>query len=407
MPSAFDVLAERGFVAQCTHPGELPKLLAEKKVSFYAGFDPTADSLHAGHLLPIMAMAHLQRAGHRPIALVGGATAMVGDPTGKDEMRSMLSVGTIDANIRCIKAQLSRFLDFSNDRALIVNNGDWIRPLNYVEFLREIGVHFSVNRMLTAECFKQRMEKGLTFLEFNYMIMQAYDFLHLNRKFGCVLQVGGDDQWSNILAGADLIRRKEQKEAYGLTFNLIMTADNKKMGKTEKGAVWLDAEKTSPYEYYQYWRNVHDRDVEKFLCFFTFLPMAEISKLAALKDNEINEAKKTLAFEATKIVHGEAEAEKAKMAAQSLFEGGSIGGAIPASEFTLQPNTVVIDLFLAAGLIESKSEGRKLIAQGGLSVNGKPVIAHDAPVSREMADGKGVIVLKKGKKSFHHLKIVG
>ncbi|MFH0921967.1 MAG: tyrosine--tRNA ligase [Fibrobacterota bacterium] len=405
MASAFDVLKERGFVAQCTHEKELPALLAEKKVSFYVGFDPTADSLHAGHLLPIMAMAHLQRAGHRPIALVGGATAMVGDPTGKDEMRSMLSVENIDANIGCIKAQLSRFLDFSNDRALMVNNGDWIRPLNYVEFLREIGVHFSVNRMLTAECFKQRMEKGLTFLEFNYMIMQAYDFLHLNRKYGCVLQVGGDDQWSNILAGADLIRRKDQKEAYGLTFNLIMTADNKKMGKTEKGAVWLDANRTSPYDYYQYWRNVHDKDVEKFLCFFTFLSLDEIKKLAALKDNEINEAKKRLAFEATSIVHGKEAAEKARVAAQSLFEGGNEGGAIPSSEFNLQPDTQVIDLFIASGLIDSKSEGRKLIAQGGLSVNANAVTAHDAPVSHEMTDKNGVIVLKKGKKNFHHLKI--
>ncbi|MBL8026754.1 MAG: tyrosine--tRNA ligase, partial [Fibrobacteres bacterium] len=294
MSTAYDILKKRGFLAQLTHEKEIIELFASKKLTFYAGFDPTADSLHVGHLLPIMAMAHMQRQGHRPIALLGGATAMIGDPTGKDEMRNMLSTETIDGNIKAIGKQMAHFLDFSEGKAVLVNNGDWIRPINYVSFLREIGVHFSVNRMLTAECFKQRLEKGLTFLEFNYMLLQAYDFLHLNREYGCILEVGGDDQWSNILAGADLIRRKEHKDAFGLTFNLIMTSDGRKMGKTEKGAVWLDPARTSPYDYYQYWRNVQDADTVRFLNLFTFLPDEEIAKLATLKDQEINEAKKIL-----------------------------------------------------------------------------------------------------------------
>jgi tyrosyl-tRNA synthetase len=406
MNSAYDTLSERGFIAQLSHENEIKELLKNKKVVFYAGFDPTADSLHAGSLLPIMAMSHLQRAGHKPIALVGGATAMVADPTGKDEMRAMLSTGAIDANIVKIKAQLSCFLDFGQGGAIMVNNADWIRPLNYVEFLREIGVHFSVNRMLTAECFRQRMEKGLTFYEFNYMLLQAYDFLILNRKYGCVLQVGGDDQWSNILAGADLIRRKDQKEAFGMTFNLITTSGGKKMGKTEKGAVWLDPAKTPPYEYFQYWRNVEDESVVKFLNFFTYLETAEILKLSKLKGEELNEAKKVLAFEATKIVHGKEEAEKAKKAAESLFEGGGDAGSIPVTEFPLNAGTTVLDLFLAAKLISSKSEGRKLIAQAGLSVNDEAVKSHGMPATQSLVNEKGVIVLKKGKKSYHYIKVV-
>jgi len=406
MPSAFETLNERGFIAQLTHEKEIPELLKNKKIAFYAGFDPTADSLHVGHLLPIMAMSHLQRAGHKPIALVGGATAMVADPTGKDEMRAMLSTEAIDANIVSIKAQLSRFLDFSAGGAILVNNADWIRPLNYIEFLREIGVHFSVNRMLTAECFRQRMEKGLTFYEFNYMLLQAYDFLVLNRKYGCLLQVGGDDQWSNILAGADLIRRKDQKEAFGMTFNLITTSSGKKMGKTEKGAVWLDPARTPPYEYFQFWRNVDDGDVMKFLNFFTYLDAAELSNLAKLKGEGLNEAKKVLAFEATKIVHGQAEAEKAKKAAESLFEGGGEAGNIPVTEFALNADATVLDLFLAAKLISSKSEGRKLIQQAGLSVNNEPVKSHDTPVTKALSGDKGVVVLRKGKKAYHHIKLV-
>ncbi len=406
MSSAFDELSERGFIAQLTHEDEIRDLLKNHKVVFYAGFDPTADSLHVGHLLPIMAMSHLQRAGHKPIALVGGGTAMIGDPTGKEEMRQMLTTEGIDSNILSIKTQLAHFIDFSNDHAILVNNGDWIREINYVEFLREIGVHFSVNRMLTAECFKMRMEKGLSFLEFNYMLLQAYDFLLLNRKYGCTLQVGGDDQWSNILAGADLIRRKEQKEVYGMTFKLITTSSGKKMGKTEKGAVWLDPRKTSPYEYFQYWRNVDDGDVIKFLNLFTYLERAELDRLSQLKGEELNEAKKILAFEATKIVHGEEEALKAKMAALSLFEGGGDTGNVPETEFKLVPETTVLDLFLAAGLISSKSDGRKLIQQSGLTMNNDILKKHDTSVTMESANNDGLIVLKKGKKSYHNIRLV-
>ena len=303
--SVFDVLKERGFIAQLSHEDEIRELLEKEKVTFYIGFDPTADSLHVGHFIALMAMAHMQRAGHRPIALLGGGTGMIGDPSGKDSMRKMLTPEFIQHNIDCFRKQMARFIDFSDGKALMVNNADWLLGLNYIQMLREVGVHFSVNRMLTAECYKKRWEKGLTFFEFNYMIMQAYDFYILHDKYGCLMELGGDDQWSNMIAGVELIRRKEQKPAFCMTFNLLTTADGRKMGKTEKGALWLDPEKTSPYEFYQYWRNIDDADVEKCLCLLTFLPMDEIRKLAAYKDEKINEAKKVLAYEVTKLVHGQ------------------------------------------------------------------------------------------------------
>ncbi len=311
--NALDILKERGFIAQVTFEDELYKAFDEGMVTFYTGFDPTADSLHIGHYIPIMAMAHLQRAGHRPIALMGGGTGMIGDPSGKSDLRKMMTVETVDHNVSCIKKQMAKFLDFDSGRenaAIIANNADWLRNLNYIDFLREVGSLFSVNRMLTAECYKQRMEKGLTFLEFNYMIMQSYDFLELFKRYGCILQAGGDDQWSNMLSGADLIRRKEQKPAFALTFKLLLTSDGRKMGKTEKGALWLDPNRTSPYEFYQYWRNVDDADVEKCLALLTFLPMDEVRRLGALKDAAINEAKRVLAYEVTKLIHGEEEARQ-------------------------------------------------------------------------------------------------
>ena len=323
--NALDILKERGFIAQVTFEDELYKAFDEGMVTFYTGFDPTADSLHIGHYIPIMAMAHLQRAGHRPIALMGGGTGMIGDPSGKSDLRKMMTVETVDHNVSCIKKQMAKFLDFDSGRenaAIIANNADWLRSLNYIDFLREVGSLFSVNRMLTAECYKQRMERGLTFLEFNYMIMQSYDFLELFKRYGCTLQAGGDDQWSNMLSGADLIRRKEQKPAFALTFKLLLTSDGRKMGKTEKGALWLDPNRTSPYEFYQYWRNVDDADVEKCLALLTFLPMDEVRRLGALKDAAINEAKRVLAFEVTKLIHGEEEAVKARIAAGEKNELG-------------------------------------------------------------------------------------
>ncbi len=405
MNNSFEILKNRGFIAQLSHEDEIINKLSNDKLSFYAGFDPTADSLHVGHLLPIMAMAHMQRSGHRPIALVGGGTALIGDPTGKQEMRKMLTKEDIAHNIVSIKSQLSHFIDFSFDNALVVNNGDWLNGLNYIDFLRDIGVHFSVNRMLTAECFKIRLEKGLTFLEFNYMLFQAYDFLHLRREYNCTLQVGGDDQWSNILAGVDLIRRKEHKEAFGMTFQLITTSDGKKMGKTEKGAVWLDPKRTTPYDYYQYWRNVQDADTIKFVNLFTFLPMDEIKRLEQLQGEEINEAKKILAFEATSIVHGRAEAEAARNAANSLFGSGGESAAIPTIAFNVKNDSSILDLFISADLIKSKSEGRKLISQSGLSVNNKPLSTHEMAVSVDLVGEDGYINLRKGKKAFCRVKL--
>lgn len=403
--TVLDTLKERGFIQQLTHEDEIAELLAKEKITFYIGFDPTADSLHVGHFLGMMVMAHMQRAGHRPVCLIGGGTAMVGDPSGKTDMRKMMTQDTIKHNGERFKKQMQHFIDFNDGKALLLNNADWLLGLNYVDFLRNIGVHFSVNRMLTAECFKQRLEKGLSFLEFNYMLMQAYDFLELNRRCGCVMQMGGDDQWSNILAGADLIRRKESKPAYGLTFTLLTTSDGRKMGKTEKGALWLDGEKTSPYDFYQYWRNVNDADVAKCLALLTFLPMDEVHRLGALKDKEINIAKKTLAFEVTKLVHGQQEAEKAQQGAEALF-GGS-GALDNAPTVTIGSDMVgekLIDVLAHTGIVSSKSEGRRLIQQGGLYIGESKIIDLDFLLSADLFDNNSLLV-RKGKKSYHRIVI--
>lgn len=401
--NVMDVLRERGFIAQTVYEDDLYKMLGSEKVTFYVGFDPTADSLHIGHYIPIMAMAHMQRAGHRPIALMGGATGLVGDPSGKSELRKMLTREDVNHNVECIKKQMSRFLDFSDDKALIVNNADWLTNLNYIDFLREVGVHFSVNRMLTAECYKQRMEKGLTFLEFNYMLMQSYDFLELFRRYGCRVEMGGDDQWSNILSGADLIRRKEREPAFAMTFKLLLTHDGRKMGKTEAGALWLDPAKTTPYAFYQYWRNVDDQDVEKCLALLTFLPMDEVRRLGALQGSEINEAKKVLAYEVTKLVHGEEEAQAAAKASEALFGAGAMAGAVPTTEIsTLEGCKRVIDLMVKAGLCKSLGEGRRLIAGGGVYVNDDKVTEPDQEVSEKDFGAEGLMI-RKGKKAFHRI----
>ncbi|HHV59456.1 MAG TPA: tyrosine--tRNA ligase [Clostridiaceae bacterium] len=408
MANVFDVLKERGFIEQTTHEEKIRELLEKEKVTFYIGFDPTADSLTVGHFLTIMAMAHMQRHGHRPIALIGGGTVMIGDPTGKTDMRKMLDRETIDKNAERFKKQLSRFLDFSDDKAIMVNNADWLLNLNYIEFLREIGVHFSVNRMLTAECYKTRMERGLTFLEFNYMIMQSYDFLVLNNKYNCVMQLGGNDQWSNILGGVELIRRKEGKPAYGMTFTLLTTSEGKKMGKTEKGAIWLDPEKTSPYDFYQYWRNVEDSNVEKCLGLLTFLPMDEVRRLGSLKGAEINKAKEVLAFELTKIVHGEENAIKAQEAARALF--GSQAGAsdMPSTEISMQEfgeSMNILDLLLKSKLIPSKGEGRRLVQQGGIYINQNQIDSFDLVITPADFENNELLV-RKGKKTYHKIVLI-
>ena len=401
MANVYDVLKDRGFIKQVTHEG-LYEMLGKESVTFYIGFDPTADSLHVGHYVQLMAMAHMQRAGHRPIALIGGGTTMVGDPSGKADLRKMLTKEAIENNANAFKKQISRFLDFSEGKALMINNADWLLKLNYIEFLRDIGVHFSVNRMLTAECYKNRMEKGLTFLEFNYMLMQSYDFLVLNRMHGCKLQLGGDDQWSNILAGADLIRRKERKEAYGMTFSLLLTSDGRKMGKTEKGAVWLDPKKTSPYEFYQYWRNVADSDVENCLSLLTFVPMDEVRQLCSYKDERINQAKVRLAYEVTRQVHGQEEADKAKAAAEALFEGGAQGGSVPETVISDISDLLLLDLLQTCGLTASRGEGRRLINQGGISLNGEKVTDEFMPITAQNFE-KGELMIKKGKKVYHRV----
>ncbi len=401
--SVLDILKERGFLHQLTHEEEIAELLAKEKITFYIGFDPTADSLHVGHFLGMMVMAHMQRAGHRPICLIGGGTAMVGDPSGKTDMRKMMTMETIRHNGECFKKQMRRFIDFNDDKALMVNNADWLLQLNYVGMLRDVGASFSVNRMLTAECYKQRLERGLTFLEFNYMIMQAYDFLELHRQTGCVMQMGGADQWSNILAGADLIRRKESKPAYGLTFTLLTTSDGRKMGKTEKGALWLDPEKTSPYDFYQYWRNVDDADVQKCLALLTFLPMAEVRRLGALKDQEINTAKKVLAYEVTQLVHGKEEADKAQQAAEALFGGaGALDNAPTVNISREMIGSKLVDVLAAAGIFASKGEGRRLIQGGGLYVADVKVADPEAVLGADVFEGDSVLI-RKGKKSYHRL----
>ena len=399
-----DVLKERGFIAQVTFEEDLYQQL-ETPTTFYVGFDPTADSLTIGHYIPIMAMAHMQRAGHRPIALMGGGTGMIGDPSNRSDLRRMLTTETIDHNVACIQKQMSSFLDFSDGKALIVNNADWLRNLNYIEFLREIGVHFSVNQMLTAECYRQRMEKGLTFLEFNYMLMQGYDFLELFRRYGCRLQMGGDDQWSNMLAGADLVRRKEREKAFALTCKLLLTHDGKKMGKTEKGALWLDPNRTSPYQMYQYWRNVNDADVEKCLALLTFLPMDEVRRLGSLQGSELNEAKKVLALEVTALVHGREEAEKARDAASSLFGGGDLSGSVPTTELTraqLEEDGRLTTLLALVGLAKSRGAARKLVEQNAVRMGEEKVTDVEYRLSPDAIPADGLL-LRVGKKSYHRL----
>lgn len=405
MASVYNTLLERGYIKQLTHETEIKEALEKEKITFYIGFDPTADSLHVGHFIALMFMSHMQKAGHRPIALIGGGTAMIGDPSGKTDMRKMLTKENIEHNVSSIKKQMAKFIDFSEDKAILVNNADWLLNLNYVEFLREVGVHFSVNRMLTAECFKQRLEKGLSFLEFNYMLMQGYDFLELNRRYGCIAQLGGDDQWSNMLAGVDLIRRKEQKPAYAMTCTLLTNSEGKKMGKTEKGALWLDPERTTPYEFYQYWRNVNDADVEKCLSLITFVPMEEVKRLSALEGAEINEAKKVLAFEVTKLVHGEAEALKAKEAAEALFGAGSDMSNVPTVVITKEDlNKTLLDILVETKIIPSKGEGKRLIQQNGLALNEAKVTELSRALKEE--DFKeGVALIKRGKKSYHKIEL--
>lgn len=395
---------DRGLIAQCTNEEAVKDLLDNQKVTFYIGFDPTADSLHIGHFIQMKIMAHMQMAGHTPIALFGGGTGMIGDPSGKSDMRKMLTKETITHNIECFKKQMAKFIDTSDNKAYFVNNGDWLLNLNYVDFLREVGVHFSVNKMLTAECYKSRMENGLTFLEFNYMIMQGYDFYRLYKDYGCILELGGDDQWSNILGGVQLCRRKEGKEVYGLTFNLLLNSEGKKMGKTEKGAVWLDAEKTSPYDFFQYWRNIADADVIKCMKMLTFLPLEEINEYAKLEGSEINKAKEILAYEITKLIHGTEEADKALATARQVFAAGAISDDMPTTELTDNDFTdgriAVIDMMIKAKLAPSKGEARRLIQQGGVSLCGEKVTALDASVEASAFDNQE-IVLKKGKKVYH------
>ncbi|MDR3051127.1 MAG: tyrosine--tRNA ligase [Oscillospiraceae bacterium] len=402
MMHILDTLKDRGFIAQMTFEEDLYKQLERESTTLYVGLDPTADSLHIGHMIPVYAMAHFQRAGHRPIILMGGGTAMIGDPSGKTALRAMLTRETIDHNIRSIQAQLSRLVDFAEGRAILADNGDWLRGLNYIDFMREIGAFFSVNRMLTAECYKARLEKGLSFLEFTYMLLQSYDFLELFRRYGCRVQVGGDDQWSNMLGGADLIRRKESQDAYVTTFKLLLTSDGRKMGKTEAGALWLDAARVSPYDFYQYWRNLDDADVQKCLALLTFLSMDEVRRLGALRDADINEAKRVLAYEVTKIAHGEQAAADAQQAAAALFgDGGDRGGA-PRVDITagqLAQDARLTTLLVTAGLAASRGEARKLVQGGGVYLGESPVTDIDHTVSA--ADfGTDGLLLRKGKKHY-------
>ena len=401
--SVFDVLKERGYIAQCTNEDEVRAMFENEKVTFYIGFDPTADSLHVGHFLGLMVMSHLQKAGHRPVCLVGGGTGTVGDPSGRSDMRKMLTDEDIEYNCNQFKKQMARFIDFSDGKALMVNNGDWLRKLNYIDLLREVGAHFTVNRMLAAECYKNRMEKGLTFLEFNYMIMQSYDFLELHRRYNLKLEMGGDDQWSNIIGGVELTRRITGDAVYGLTFTLLTKSDGQKMGKTAGGALWLDKEKTSPYDFYQYWRNVDDADVERCLALLTFLPMEEVRRLGALEGQEINEAKKILAYEVTKLVHGQEEADKAKAAAEAVFGGSGSSENMPTIELTAEDAAKkLVDVLVAAEVFGSKGEARRLIQQNGLSLNDEKVTDPDYTLSdSDFTEGEAIV--KKGKKKFYRL----
>ncbi len=404
----YDVLQERGLIAQVTNEEKVKDLLNNKKTSFYIGFDPTADSLHVGHFVQIMVMSHLQKAGHTPIAVFGGGTGMIGDPSGKSDMRKMLTKETINHNIECFKNQMSKLIDFSDGKALMVNNADWLGNLNYIEFLRDIGVHFSVNRMLSFECYKQRLERGLSFFELNYMLMQSYDFLMLNRKYNCNLELGGDDQWSNIIGGVELIRRCDGKEAYGMTFTLLTTSEGKKMGKTENGAVWLDPNKTTPFEFYQYWRNVADADVIRCLKILTFLPIEEINVLAKLEGSEINKAKEILAFEVTKLIHGEDEAKKAMEAAKALFSNNTNTDNMPSTDIEksnfVNDEVSVIDLLMLTKLTSSKGDAKRLITQGGISVDGDKITEINGKLSLSSFE-KGYVIIKKGKKVYHKVTL--
>ena len=400
----YDELKARGLIAQLTNEEKVRDLLNNGKTSFYIGFDPTADSLHVGHFVQIMVMAHMQKAGHTPIALFGGGTGMIGDPSGKTAMRRMMTREEIDHNVRCFQKQMSRLVDFSDGKAIMVNNADWLMNLNYIQFLREVGVHFSVNRMLSFECYKQRLERGLSFFELNYMLMQSYDFLVLNRKYGCQLELGGDDQWSNIIGGVELIRKADDKEAYGMTFTLLTTSDGRKMGKTESGAVWLDPEKTSPYDFYQYWRNVDDADVIRCLKILTFLPLEEIEAMAKWEGSQLNKAKEILAFEVTKLIHGEEEAMKAQNAARAIFGGGAHSENMPSTELSdgdfTDGEISVLDLLAKTKLVPSKGEARRLIDQGGISIDDEKVNSVTAKISKRSFE-KGFVIIKKGKKVYH------
>ena len=403
----YDELKARGLIAQVTDEEEVAELLNNGKATFYIGFDATADSLHVGHFMALCLMKRLQQAGNRPIALLGGGTTMVGDPSGRTDMRQMLTQEQIQANADRFKVQMEKFVDFSDGKALMLNNADWLLNLNYVELLREVGAHFSVNNMLRAECYKQRMERGLSFLEFNYMIMQSYDFYHMFKEYNCVMQCGGDDQWSNILGGTELIRRKLGKDAYGMTITLLLTSEGKKMGKTQKGAVWLDPEKTSPYEFYQYWRNVDDADVLKCLRMLTFLPLEQIDEMSSWEGSQLNEAKEILAYELTKLVHSEEEAQKAQSAAKALFGGGGDEAHMPqvqlAAEDLTDGGIDILTLMVKAGVVKSKSEARQNVQQGGVSVDGEKISDIKAVITEEQL--KGGIVLKKGKKTFKKVSL--
>lgn len=405
MANVLDVLLERGYIKQFTHEKETRELLEKEKITFYIGFDPTADSLHVGHFIAMMFMAHMQRAGHRPIALLGGGTAMVGDPSGKTDMRKMLTKEQINHNVESIKKQMERFIDFTDDKAIIANNGDWLLDLNYIDFLREVGAHFTVNKMLSAECFKKRLatENGLSFLEFNYMLMQGYDFYVLNKKYNCKMELGGDDQWSNMIAGVDLVRKKSKENVFAMTCSLLTNSQGEKMGKTVGGALWLDPEKVSPFDFYQYWRNVADADVEKCLKLLTFVPMDEINKLCALEGAAINEAKKVLAFEVTSLVHGEEEAKKAEEASEALFAGGSDMSNVPTEVIKKEMiGKSLLDALVEVKIFPSKAEGKRLMKQGGVSINDEKVTDFMRTLEEsDFVDGSALV--KRGKKKFYKL----
>lgn len=406
--NTYEELQARGLIAQVTDEPLIKELINNGKAVFYIGFDPTADSLHVGHFMALCLMKRLQMAGNKPIALIGGGTAMIGDPSGKTDMRQMMTKETIDHNVECFKKQMSKFIDFSDDKALLVNNADWLLDLNYIDVLREVGPHFSVNRMLSAECYKQRMERGLSFLEFNYMIMQSYDFYKLFQDYGCNLQFGGDDQWSNMLGGTELIRRKLGKDASAMTITLLLNSEGKKMGKTVSGAVWLDPEKTSPYEFYQYWRNVDDADVLKCIKMLTFLPLEEIQAMESWEGSQLNQAKEILGYELTKLVHGEEEAKKAQDASRALFSNGGVTGDIPTTTYAeaeLNEGKDILTLLVDTKLAASRGEARRLVQQGGVSVNGEKVTAIDTTFTTADFNDDSALLIKKGKKAYHQIKV--